>query len=241
MIKRLKIKTDGLYILPFGVSIKLKNDIINNPVSEIKIALSGPVLSLFLYFVFAYSKRFFYDESIYFYLDYSKAINLSLFLINLVPCLPLDGGRIVKAALSVLIGGIRAYNIMIKISFILSFCIISSAIIIFLNCDYNFSLIMIGAFVLANLSIEKKYISKIALKEILYHKEKIKKDGFTAAKTYVAHKETYAREILRYLDINKYYVVSVIDDNGRIIKTLSESKILNALISGSIRLKIGEI
>ena len=39
----------------------------------------------------------------------------------------------------------------------------------------------------------------------------------------------------------KYHIIDVIDDDGKITKTVTEGQLLNALISKSIRLSMGEI
>ncbi|MBE7062919.1 MAG: hypothetical protein E7390_03905 [Ruminococcaceae bacterium] len=78
----LRVPVLRLTILPYGCHLRLA------PVDlmrEAKIAAAGPAGSLFLYFLFR-DKTF-------------GKINLILFLINLLPALPLDGGRLVRLLL----------------------------------------------------------------------------------------------------------------------------------------------
>lgn len=178
-----------------------------------------------------------YSEAI----DYGIKINLSLMILNLVPALPLDGGRIAKAIISINLGAVRASNLMLKISRVPIIGMLLVSVWLLLTNDFNLSLILIGAFLLGNLSIEQKNISLISLKEILYYKTRLKRTEFCQVTRMAAHESVPARLFLRKLGCYKYHIIDVIDDDGKITKTVTEGQLLNALISKSIRLSMGEI
>ena len=50
-----------------------------------------------------------------------------------------------------------------------------------------------------------------------------------------------ATHILKQLSYDRFCVVNVLDENCKIIKTLTEAEILNALIQKGLRTKYGEI
>ncbi len=74
----LKVKPQKIKISFYGISMKYDNRI--SKINEIFVYLCGPLVNLILYLLFR-------DE-----------INLALFIINMYPVLPLDGGRIMYAA-----------------------------------------------------------------------------------------------------------------------------------------------
>lgn len=236
----LKIPVARIEILPFGICGRLGVEFIRSPKNELLTAAAGPLTSGFLACVFYIAAQAIpqYTE----WLEYGKNINTALMLLNLMPTLPLDGGRMVKAVLSELLGVIRAYNIILKLSRAITALILFAAAALLLISDFNFSLIMIGVFLLGSLSAEQKNISLISLKEILYHKNKLNNSGLCRSERLAAASKTPARKFLRRISSNKYYVIDVIDDNsGKIIKSVTESQVLSALINKSIRLSFGDI
>lgn len=237
--KRLKIPISRIEVLPFGICGRLGVEFIKSPKNEFLVAAAGPLASGVLACVFWAALQYLpqYSE----WLEYGKNVNLSLMLLNFMPTLPLDGGRIVKAVLSELLGIIRAYNIVLKLSRVVITVIIVLAVVLLLVSDFNFSLIMIGVFLLGSLSSEQKNISIISLKEILYHKNKLHDSGLCRSERLAANCGTPARQFLRRISSHKYYIIDVVDDNGKIINSVTESQVLSALIKNSIRLSFGEI
>ena len=99
-----KAELEYIKIEPFGISIKLKEDYIKNPWDEIIIALAGPLMNLILSAVFlAVPTKNQFTEFI-------VTANLSLAAVNLIPALPLDGGRILRAFISLFTGHIKSYQ-----------------------------------------------------------------------------------------------------------------------------------
>ena len=239
--KKLGVSIVRIEILPFGICGKLSAGFIKNPYKEAVIAAAGPAfsgaLAALLYMLNKNPMLSVYSEAI----DYGIKINLSLMILNLVPALPLDGGRIAKAIISINLGAVRASNLMLKISRVPIIGMLLVSVWLLLTNDFNLSLILIGAFLLGNLSIEQKNISLISLKEILYYKTRLKRTEFCQVTRMAAHESVPARLFLRKLGCYKYHIIDVIDDDGKITKTVTEGQLLNALISKSIRLSMGEI
>ena len=101
-----------IVLLPFGVNLKLKNSIIGSLSDEIILYLSGPLLSaLFAFFSLLfinnqYIKLFYYN-------------NIGIFLFNILPILPMDGGIITKKILTARVGYRKSEKILKCTSFIL--------------------------------------------------------------------------------------------------------------------------
>ena len=113
-----------------------------------------------------------YSEAI----DYGIKINLSLMILNLVPALPLDGGRIAK---SYYINKFRSRSGLKLNAENQQSANNRNAACFSMAAPYQRLQSVadtIGAFLLGNLSIEQKNISLISLKEILYYKTRLKKN-----------------------------------------------------------------
>ncbi len=234
---RLGINFSGIALLPFGVCARLKEPIIKNPGKEILIALAGPSCNLGLALIFRFLLVPFPKDL----LRYAYLSSLGLGLLNLLPCLPLDGGRILRALLTYASDAITAWRVVTRISQILTICLLSTAILLLLTSTFQFSLLLIGVFLLGNLANEQKGISRQALRELLYYKEKPEEDSFTPTGVLSASKSLPARRLLRKLSYHKYYLIQVLDENQSVCKTLTESQILDALLNRSIRITLGEI
>lgn len=216
---------------PFGVCAKLKSNIIKNPAAEIFVAASGPLISFLLFFM-GYALKM---------SEYFIYCNLAIAVINLLPALPLDGGRILRASLSLTTGAVPAYNTTIKISKFPIGAIIIISVYTVISAEFNFSLIMIGVFLLGNLFTEQHNISRSAMSEILCYKEKLKPSDMNKATVLCADKSTPARRILPLLSCNRYYIIHITDKNMGIINSLTEGELLEAIIKKGVRITLGEI
>jgi Zn-dependent protease len=86
-----------IVLFPLGGVAKMSN-IPKRPVDEIQIALAGPAVSLLLAVLFMN-------------VPIIGQVNLSLFLFNLIPAFPMDGGRVLRALLTKTKGRLEATKI----------------------------------------------------------------------------------------------------------------------------------
>lgn len=135
----LGMKPDKLTIMPYGASLAFKispqdyNIKIRNgnrlELKKIIVAIAGPLTNVILIVIgLNINVSIFYKLIIL----YS---NLLLILFNLLPIYPLDGGRILKSLLHILIGKVRAEKYINRISFItvVIITVISSIAIFYLE------------------------------------------------------------------------------------------------------------
>ena len=118
----LGMKPSKIELKPYGVSIsfKIKPDdynikILKGNLLEIKkiiVATAGPITNLLIIFIVLQlnMKMFLGLKIIY--------SNLLVFLFNLIPFYPLDGGRILKGILHIILGKRKSENYINRISFI---------------------------------------------------------------------------------------------------------------------------
>lgn len=97
-----KEKFFRLFVTPFGFELLVS---IKNKQNELFTILSGPIMSLVAFFLFAWLGKY----------EVAK-INFFLFAINMLPAIPLDGGRILKIFLSEHFGALRGMVLFKKIS-----------------------------------------------------------------------------------------------------------------------------
>lgn len=224
-------------IQPFGVCAYLNNVSVFSSYKEALIALSGPFFNFCAALMLCVMKNYISSE----FLNYAIRINLSMGIFNLIPTLPLDGGRALRALLSMKFGIIRAYNFMLSLSRKIIFIILASGIFILLFVPFNFSLILICAFLLGNITNEEKALSRVILKDILAAKERSEITKPLDTKVITVSESTPARCILKLLSFDYCLEILVLDNRGKIIRCTSETEIVELLLNSGIRSKFSDI
>ena len=137
----LQIKVIEVSFLPFGVNAKFNFK--NNKIKEIIVASAGPIFSLIMSICF----------------EYYKVENLFIFITNILPIYPLDGGRILKNIMKLVLGsnkGIKVYNSILKAAIIV-LVIINIILVVYLK-NYKFIFVSIYIFQIAGEEIKKDKI-----------------------------------------------------------------------------------
>ncbi len=93
-----------IVLYPFGGAAKISN-IPKRPLDEILVALAGPAVSLILSLIFLQIEL----------LRFLGFLNGMLFLFNILPVFPMDGGRVLRAGLTLKKGRIEATRIAAKV------------------------------------------------------------------------------------------------------------------------------
>lgn len=233
----LKVNISFIKFYPFGVSAQLSRGYIASGDKEFFIALCGPLASLVLFWVCS----FFNDQNSNTLLKFAADTNLAICLVNLFPALPLDGGRILKSLLTSQFGAIRAFTVLMKLSRIIV-CLLFAFILgmIFINC-FNFSLVLIGAFLLQNLSFEEQALSAIAFREIISVKQKADFSEKLRPKLLCIPEERSASSLLKHLSYDRFCLVCRMDKDFNINGILTEVQVLNALTEHGLRTKYKDI
>lgn len=158
--RRLGVKTHDILLSPIGGIARLEQ-MPEDPMEEFKIAIAGPLVNLLIFSIIAiplailaYTQILTIDISMQ---DLRKPIvfislfaisNFALFLFNLVPAFPMDGGRILRAFLASRMGRAKATFIASVIGKILAFGLIIVGALYFRPI---YSLIGIFVFMMADM------------------------------------------------------------------------------------------
>lgn len=229
--KNLGYKLDSFYIAPYGVSLNYKEKSFDSK-DEIMIALAGPMVNIFEVIIIVMFWWVFPESYGLTFHIVTQALMLGLF--NLLPCYPLDGGRILCGVLSRDMARKKAVKIAMILNYFFSFLIVLMFVV---SCFYNAnpSLLASAIFlVLGNLDIrnESQY------KPIVFMK-KTRKNFSKPFFVYVDSNCSIA-ELLRHIEINKFTIFVVKFDDER-VKMLDENLIAKLSLSHSINEKISEI
>lgn len=209
----LKEKIAYIRICPYGIN--LKTGIIKNQIHKMIISVAGPLASMI--FMLVSKDKIFYTA------------NLALFLINLLPALPLDGGEFLKSILNCKIGYINSHKIMIVFSKIIGILLSFTGIFLLIMTKFNFSLLIIGVFLLYNQIEEKK--NYIHLQKSIFTN-----DFDTDKKVFRIYPvgvdaSAYLTDAARYIGYG-YEIEVHVYKCGKLLTSVTQDRLLDAIING---------
>ena len=133
--EKIELKLFGLSV-SFKISIDEYNKKIKKAnmleVKKIIVALAGPITNLLIILIANFIHLNDYQKNMIIY------SNLLLILINMLPIFPLDGGRVLKGLLHIILGKNKAEKYSNKISFItlILLTILASILILYIKLSY---------------------------------------------------------------------------------------------------------
>lgn len=228
----------SIVILPFGMTLRLSRDVIRYPKKEVAIALAGP-LSNVIMLIIAHFFRKSYSDNLNFLLF--CIVNWSVLLLNLIPVPPLDGGRVLRAIIIRSSGLMRATGILQKISrfFVCTICAVGVYIMIITKG--NPSLCIIGAFLAFSLTEEKKSGDLLIMNELIHEKEKFKEMAIIPTSSLTITVDSPAYKVIKKLNLSTFYIVYIVDNDLKIIKTATESDFIRAVKNKGYSVLAGDV
>ena len=128
MANRLGYKTCSIRLSAFGAVLYGEFDQMSFA-DQVKIALSGPLINLFL--AVCTLALWWVFPSLYAFSQPFYLANMCIFAINLLPCYPLDGGRLLFALLGKKTNEKRAKKLFVAVGLVLSFLFFGLFVFVF--------------------------------------------------------------------------------------------------------------
>lgn len=232
--KNLGYKINRIWLLPFGAGLSLKQNFYDHN-DEIIISLAGPLFNFFLSFVFI-AVWWIYPETYTLTQTFVMA-NLVTGIINLLPCYPLDGGRVLVATLCKKFSRTRA----LRVCFIFNYILAGGFLVLFLinvRFGLNPTLLLFPIFIILG-TFENKYSGSYNLLNYPF-KTTYNKNGKIDLNLFAVDEEIYLYKLLPLLKKNKYNIIYIIFKTKN-IKILRQEQIEKILIKYELNLKINEI
>ncbi|MBQ3553542.1 MAG: hypothetical protein IJA08_02550 [Clostridia bacterium] len=221
----LGVRTASIMIMPFGMTLRLSGNVIKEPLKESLVALSGPLANAIM-IVLGYIARHFYlwaEESLFLY----WTLNWVIMLLNLLPILPLDGGRVLRAVLTHVFGYLAGMKIIRTMTLTLTVILAVFGILVLAVTRFNVSLLLASAFLFLYFIEDKKRGDLFVLKELLRSKERLIEKGLMKSKFLAATEHTKAKSVLPKISYDCFHLIYISGKRGRII---SEAELIDALM-----------
>ncbi|VBB07871.1 Hypothetical protein LUCI_3136 [Lucifera butyrica] len=232
-------KVKEIELLPFGGVARIEGLSEAGSVHEMMIAVAGPLASLGLA-AFVYVGMVWYPDwnaTLNYYLN----VNIMLFLFNLIPAVPLDGGRIVRGWLSRHIGYVRATIFVANISKLVSLgllAVVCIEFVIFNNINITF--IMAALFLYVAARAELDLAGFRTMRVLAKKKAELSRRGVMTAFHLTALKDAPVRDVIRFFSPEQYYIVEVLDEKFHVCGTLTETEVWEGLPLRGVYARLGD-
>lgn len=233
--KKLGYKINKFFLLPFGVQLSLEQNFIEEK-DEIYVALAGPLFNIFLALLCI---AVWWIEPVVF--NYTKEFVLANFingLINLMPCYPLDGGRIFVAQLSKYTERKKALNFCFIFNYVIAFLFVI-LFFVYLKNGINITFALMSMFIFFG-TFENKLGGSYSLSNIPFcdfnfgHKTNI------AINAFAIRSDTQIFKIAKHLNPNKYNIIYIISPDEN-VKIIPQKIIKKILLKYPLKTKLNEI
>lgn len=226
-------------LLPFGGVARIEDLLEVDPAIEAKVALGGPLANVVLIGVALVTSR----------LDWISPENEALFVqanaiiggFNLVPALPLDGGRVYRALMAQRIGFRKATDVAVRVG---KACAVMMAAVgaLFLYLGFaSVSLVVVGIFVYMTAGKERNQATYVLMRYLARRRGQLRMGGWMQLHQVVARQEAPIKELLGHLVPQRYHIVWVIDPQGRLVGIAQEIDVIDALFQRGIETPMGAL
>ncbi len=218
-------------LLPFGGVARLKGLIEVNPVAEFRTSLTGPLASMTIaavaFGMFAVLGRLG---------PYARLFvlsNLSIGLFNLLPVIPLDGWRMLRATLvgraGFVAGGKTSSRISGAVLAVMSAAILV-AVVLGLVSAVTLAVVI---FLIVAARRERANGAYVLFRYLIRRESEILTDRIMAVQQLVATKDVTIREVLQFITPRRYHMIVVLDSDLETLGTIGEKQLLDSLLAGN--------
>ena len=241
--RRLGCRVLALEVWPFGFIARLDRGG-ETPNEDLAIAAAGPVTSLLIAVCaagFAEAAGTAPREA----LRLLASFNLTLGAVNLLPVLPLDGGRLALAFIERGRGGGRAVNVLAFWGAAAGVLLAlgGSLLLIFArrSAAGNCSLVLTGIFLIFAAFRERRRSAGLGARRRLASAVRLAGGRPLRVTPAAMHLSCTVADALRAVEGSGYGLILVVDDALRTVGAVDEGRLTEAVLRGETRAKLGEL
>ncbi|MGZ6503119.1 MAG: M50 family metallopeptidase [Tumebacillaceae bacterium] len=233
-------KIREMQILPFGGVAKLEHGAMGwNPLHEVAIAIAGPLNNFLMILVgmLLHATGLWSDALTQFFIKG----NLMIGFFNLLPALPLDGGRILRAATARERGFRAATEVSIRMSYLLATVLIVSGLISLWVGSTNLAFLMLGSF-LALSAWELRKQMKVDVIRFLDAKRRDKRKEAQLVRSLAVPGTTRVRDVIEKFAPDAYHMIYILDGQKNVQTVLGEEDLIHSVFEDNgLRLTLAQL
>lgn len=222
----LGVEVQAVRLSPVGGILRLGADLEHDPHMEVPIAVAGPIQSFFLAGVahVLLGSELWDRPLVAFFLD----VNLSLGFFNLLPALPLDGGRVLRGILGHRHGHAQVTRWMALSGRVTGVGLTAFGVLALAAGRPLWTGLVAGPLLFLEAGREEQAVLYRSMRGLLRRRGEIARRRVAPARVLVAVASARLREVLPQLAQRHYHVVLVLGDSLEPIGMLTESQLVAA-------------
>lgn len=169
------------------------------------------------------------------------SFNLMLGTVNLLPALPLDGGRIARDVLARRFGDAFALRATSWTGILCGAGMLAAATAAALNRAINLTLPVMGAFLMLAAIREQSLSQERQLASFWQKNDVLRSGGGLDVHLLAAHASMRGAEAFRLMRANRYHLIRVVDSSLRTVGELDEGALMQGLLHLGAHACVGEI
>jgi len=235
----LKFEVREIELLPFGGVARIEGLGIVGSRDEIMIAAAGPAASLLLATI-AYTGMLYAGIYLDIWEFYYRA-NMMLALFNLLPGLPLDGGRILRAWLALYVDYSKATLLAANMSKVLSLCLLLIIAYEYLvKSTMNMTFLLAAGFLYTTAQSEIKVVGFRTLRVLAQKKAQLMARGVMKTTYFTVMNCVLLKEVIKLFTPDQYYVLLIVNRDCTVCGTVTETEIWENLPNKGFHATVGE-
>ena len=224
--RALGVRVLDMELLPFGCAANMDGFALVSGGKEILIAAAGPAANLICAAgAFALEKAV--NSS---FLTVFMQSSLVLAAVNMMPVLPLDGGRMLMVMLGLILPRKSAVKIGCAMGIAVSAAICGFAVYAAVSGYFHPMLFMMGGFMLYSAIKSMRSDEFAFMKHVALKKSEIARRACVDVKHVAAPQSRVLGEVLTSLDPRKYNIVHILDGNYNVCRVVDEMELADRLI-----------
>ncbi len=226
-------------LYPFGGRAQIDDLMEEDPKKEFHIAIAGPMVNILMGMAaFMLESRGMLNSEIAWFI---LRANMLLALFNLLPGLPLDGGRVVRSRLCAKFGFKEATHIACQGGKLAGLLVILLGII-GLSWQYlNITFFIAGGFILVAAFREERDAAYVYFRYLTRKKQLLRKEGAAVCEQLIAFEDAQLKQVTGLFRPKRYHLVNIIDYQWRSRGTLTEEALIDGLLKYGATVTVSQL
>ncbi len=224
-------------LFPFGCAAKMQCFALSRA-KEIIVAAAGPAANLItacaVFVIDRYTESFAFAGKLI-------AANIAIATVNLLPALPLDGGRIARALFASFMGYRRATKFMAMAGIFFAAIITGIGVYTVAEGSFNPSFFVMGIFLCLSSIKEMRNATYTLIRDLSDKKQRLGARRTLNINRFAAMQSEKLGDIMREFEAGKYNIVTVLDKDMGIMGELDERRILGGMMEKGVHATLWSI